>query len=113
MLSPLNTYSLGGRERQVRMDETETLELALHRALRGEVPPCVRAIVASARIQLDVFSSSRGDELASFEEVVESELGTCLGVAVPSAPTLSCRFLPADSFSVTVGMRVIYDNPWA
>jgi hypothetical protein len=99
------------------MDETETLELALHRALRGEVPPCVRAIVAtelsSASIKLDVFSSSPCEELASFEEVVESELEVCLGGSVPSAPTLACRFLPADSFSVTAGMRVIYDNPWA
>ena len=99
------------------MDETEALELALHRALRGEVPPCVRAIVAtelsSARIELDVFSASAGEELASFEEVVESELEVCLGGIMPCAPTISCRFLPAGSFSVTAGMRVIYDNPWA
>ena len=96
------------------MREQEALELALHRALRAEVPPSVRAIVATelstASIKLDVFSS-RPAEIAELEEVVESELELQLGGV---APKLTCRFLPSGVFSMTPSVRlIIYDNPWA
>ena len=94
----------------------EALELAIHRALRGEVPPCVRAIVANLSreaIALRVFHYGQPSQLSDFQETVESELDQCLSGGLKKAPRLSYEFLPAENFEVFPGTLVVHDNPWA
>lgn len=95
----------------------EALEHAVHRALRGEVPRCVRAIVATKlspqAVVLHVFHYGPASRLTDFEEVVESELDQCLPAGLSKAPPLTCEFLPAETFEALPGLIILHDNPWA
>lgn len=91
------------------------LELALHRALRGEIPPCVYAITAdlSARpIELHIYSY--GDDCAGqFEEVevIESEMEQCLPKDVErTLAHISYSFHEADGFDISSDLCLLYRN---
>ena len=75
------------------MSLQDALELALHRALRGEIAPDVYAISAdlSTRpIRLHVYG---GAEAHLFEEVIESEMQQCLPHVVDqSLAQIACTF---------------------
>lgn len=99
------------------LTSSEGLELAVQRALRGEVPPCVTAIVCStlspSLIVLQVFHHGSPSQLAYFEETVASELEQCLPSGVLATPELRCELLPAAAFEARPGQLIIVTNPWA
>ncbi len=99
------------------MISEEALELAIHRSLRAEIPPCVRGILATTispeLIELQVFHFGALSQLMDFEAVVESELEQCLPAGVAKAPRLRCQFLPGETFEASSGRLIIHNNPWA
>ena len=99
------------------MTSDEALELAIHRCLRAEVPPCVRGILAPTvspeLVELQVFHYGSVSQLADFEEVVGFELEQCLPSGMINAPQLRCQFLPGEAFEPSPGQLIIHNNPWS
>lgn len=106
------------------MTRKEAVELALHRAVRAEVPPFVRAIVAAielGEVSIKVFHfPSAGFEPVAFGETVESEFDQVLPSGFRSLafdrrpPKLVFTFHPADEYDgPQEGYVIIVDNPWA
>ncbi len=95
----------------------DALELALHRALRGEVPPCVCAITAdlAARpIKLHVYCHGDNIEEQLFEEVIESEMDQCLPNDVDkSLAQIDCLFHKADEFDASSDLLLLHFNDYA
>lgn len=94
----------------ILMSLEDVLELALHRALRGEVSPSVHAITADlgARpIRLNVY----GSEESVFEEAVESEMQQCLPQGVDkSLAQVICTFHSQDEYEVSSEVCLLYLN---
>jgi hypothetical protein len=92
----------------------DALELALHRALRGEVPPCVHAVTVdlSARpLQLHVYGHGSDCNEQLSEEVIESELEQCLPDGVDkSLAQIACWFHDATEFDISSGLCLLYLN---
>ena len=101
----------------VLLNINETLELALYRALRGEVAPCVYAINAdlSARpIELHVYCCGESCKEQLSEEVIESEMEQCLPNDVDkSLARINCSFHKADEFDISSGLCLIYLDYYA
>jgi len=99
----------------------DALELALHRALRGEVSPCVHAItvdLAVRPLQLHIYGygSDCKEHLSeqNFEEVVESEMDQCLPDDVDkSLAQIVCSFHDVNEFDNASGLCLLYRNHYA
>ena len=100
------------------MERAEAIELALHRALRDELHPAIRAIVAAVTgdaVEVRVFHhEGRGFDPQLFEEVIESEFHQDPPSALSPLPKLAFTFVPAETFQVPVeGFIIIHSNAWA
>lgn len=95
----------------------DALELALHRALRGEVPPCVHAITADLSVrplQLHVYHYGENCKEQLSEEVIKSEMDQCLPDAVDkSLAHIVCSFHDIDEFDITSCLHLLYLNHYA
>jgi hypothetical protein len=102
--------------RTVSLGFFRCIELALHRALRGEVPPSVRAI--SARISYDhvtlsLYCYRRDFEKELFEETVISELEQVIPAGHEAPTRVTFQYRPAREFAPRPPDRVLVSNPWA
>jgi len=100
------------------MQRAEAIELALHRALRDEFHPSIRAIVAAITpdtVEVRVFHHERSDfDARLFEEVIASEFEQNPPSALSPLPKLAFTFVPAETFQGPVeGFTIIYTNAWA
>ena len=98
----------------IKIDINEALALALYRALRGEVPPCVCAITADLSdrpIQLHIYSGVA--DCMESEDVIESEMEQCLPDGVDrSFAQINYTFHNPEDFGFGPGLRLLYRNPF-
>ena len=98
------------------MDQSDRIELSLFRALRGEVPPSVRAVsarIVQGEVELAVFCHRRDFDTASFEEVVLSELDQIVPTRDAVPVRVSFDYRQANEFQPTPAERVLVNNPWS
>ena len=92
----------------------DALELALYRALRGEVPPCVHAITADLSmrpLQLHVYHYGENCKKQFSEEVIESEMDQHLPDDMDkSLFPIVCLFHGPNEFEITSGLCLLYLN---
>lgn len=89
---------------ELQLTLEDALELALHRAVRGEIAPDVKAITADLSvvpIRLAVYHYGVRPTGEAFEETVEAEMEECLPKGVPkSLARISCSFHDGDKYEV-------------
>ncbi|MCB9582106.1 MAG: hypothetical protein H6717_34040 [Polyangiaceae bacterium] len=98
------------------MTRFDAIELAVHRAIRGEVPPCVRAITGQlhdAVLELSVFAYPTDFDWGLFWETIQGELDQVLPADIAEAPRCSFTVLDAHAFARDSTQLLFVDNPWA
>ena len=92
----------------------DALELALYRALRGEVPSCVHAIttdLSTRPLQLHVYHYGEDCKEQFSEEIIESEMEQCLPSDVDkSLSHILCLFHGPNEFEITSNVCLLYLN---
>lgn len=100
------------------MGRGEAIELALHRALRAELHPCIRAVAAAispTTVEVRVFHHDGSDfDPRLFEEVIASEFDQNPPAGLSPLPRLKFSFAAAEAFQDPMeGLSLIYSNEWA
>ena len=98
------------------MDEGDLIELAFHRALRGEVPPSVRGVTLDLRgpcPELHVFADSFDLDRNLFERTILCELDRVFPDGRKPPTRVRFTYEPSAHFQRCLGQRTLICNAWA